>query len=78
MESFLSFMFHVCLNSTLCSLVVTCWERVDLLALLCVMFLCVLSFSHMVSRVRRDTPGVCLLYFHQKLRELTEYNHKVP
>ena len=42
---FLLFMFHVCLYyavlSVPCSLVITCWERVDLLALLCVMFSCV-------------------------------------
>ena len=38
-------MFHVCLcNAVLsvpCSLVITCWDRADLLALLCVMFSCV-------------------------------------
>ena len=38
-----------------CSLVVTCWERADLLTLLCVVFSCVLSLSHMVSRVRCGT-----------------------
>ena len=33
-----------------CSLVVTCWERADLLALLCVMFSCVfLTFPYGVS-----------------------------
>ena len=31
------------------SLVVTCWEGADLLALLCVMFSCVLPLSHFVS-----------------------------
>ena len=40
--SFLLFMFHVCLYYTVlcvpCSLVITCWERVGLLAILCVMF----------------------------------------
>ena len=35
--------------SVYCSLVVTCWERADLLALLYVMFSCVFSLSHMVS-----------------------------
>ena len=43
--SFLSFTFRVCLCHTvlsvLCSVVVTCWERADILALLCVMFPCV-------------------------------------
>ena len=35
------FMYHVChaFFSVHCSLVVTCWERAELLALLCVMFL---------------------------------------
>ena len=37
------FVFHVCqaVLSVPCSLVVTCWERADLLALLYVMFSCV-------------------------------------
>ena len=39
-----------------CSLVITYWERADLLARLCVMFSCVLSqVFHMVSRVRCGT-----------------------
>ena len=42
--SFLLFMFHVYLCyavlSVLCSLVITCWKRADLLALLCVVFSC--------------------------------------
>ena len=38
-----------------CSLVITCWERNDLLVLLCVVFCCVLSLSHMVFRVRYGT-----------------------
>ena len=33
------------------SLMVTCWERDGLLALLYVMFSCVLSLSHMVHKV---------------------------
>ena len=41
--------------SVLSSLVVTCWESADILALLCVMFSCVLSLSHMVSRVSCGT-----------------------
>ena len=50
---FLLFVFHVChaVMSVPCSLVVTCWERAGLLALVCVMFSCVLSLSHMVSWV---------------------------
>ena len=35
-----------------CSLVITCLGRADLLTLLCVMFHCVLSLSRMVTRVR--------------------------
>ena len=48
--SFLLFMFHVCLYytdlSVPCRLVITCWERVDLLEPLREMFSCVLSLSH--------------------------------
>ena len=42
-RSFLLFAFRVChvFLSVRCSLVVSCWERADLLALLCVMFYCV-------------------------------------
>ena len=48
--SFLLFMFRVChaFLSIHCSLVVTCLERASLLALLCVMFYCVLSLSRVV------------------------------
>ena len=43
------FMFHVyhAVLSVPCSLVVTWWERPDLLALLCAAFSCVWSLSHM-------------------------------
>ena len=53
-ESFLLFMLRVChaFLSVYCSLVVTCWERANLLALLCVMFL---SLSHVVSWVKCGT-----------------------
>ena len=51
-RSFLSFVFRVCLCHTVlsvpCSHVVTCWERTDLLYLLCVMFY--LCFSHFPLR----------------------------
>ena len=44
MDPFLLLMFHPCLYYTVlsvpCSLVVTCSERADLLALFCVMFPC--------------------------------------
>ena len=41
--SFLLFMFRVCYSflSVHCSLVATCWEKGNLLVLLCVMFCCV-------------------------------------
>ena len=45
MNPFLLFMFHVChfyANLSLpCIPVITCWEKADLLALLCVVFSCV-------------------------------------
>ena len=54
--SFLLFMFHICLCYTVLSapgsLAVTCWERADLLTLLCVVFSCVFD---MVSQVRCGT-----------------------
>ena len=37
--------------SVRCGLVITSWKRVDLLVSFCVMFACVLTLSHMVSRV---------------------------
>ena len=54
---FLLFMFRVChaAMSVYCSLVVTCWERANLLAHLCLVFSCVLSLSHVVSWDRRGT-----------------------
>ena len=56
-----SFIYVSCLSllyvvlCVTCSLVITCWERVYLLDLLCVIFSCVLSLSHMVSQVRCGT-----------------------
>ena len=55
--AFLLFMFcvrHVFLSVHF-SLVITCWERANLLALLCVMFYCVLSLSRVVSWVKCGT-----------------------
>ena len=51
--SFLLFMFCVChaFLSVHCKLVVTCWERANLLALLYVCFRVFLSLSHVVSWV---------------------------
>ena len=56
-ESCLLFIFRVChaFLSVHCSLVVTCWERAVLLALLYVMYYCVVSFSLAVSWVRCGT-----------------------
>ena len=71
--SFLLFMFQVCLCyavlSVPCSLVTTCWERADLLTLLCVMFLCVfVTFPYgvpgQVWYLTVSIPDPCiLLYF---------------
>ena len=50
MDPFLICMIRVCHAFLfVCSLVVTCWEKASLSALLCVPFL---SLSHVVSRVR--------------------------
>ena len=49
---YLWFVFVIFFLSIHCSLVVTCWERADLLALLYVMFYYVLSLSHVVTWVR--------------------------
>ena len=50
-------MFRAChaFLSVNCNLVVTCWERAYLLALLCVMFIVLLSLSRAVSLVRCGT-----------------------
>ena len=50
----MDFMFHdyYVFLSVHCSLVVTCWERADLLALVYMMFFVFLSLSHVVSCVR--------------------------
>ena len=56
--SFLLLMFRVChaiLPSIYCSLVVTCLERADLLALLYVVIYCVLSLPDGVSWVKCGT-----------------------
>ena len=47
-------MFHVCLCyavlSVLCSLVVTCWERADLLALLCLCHFPICALIHIRTK----------------------------
>ena len=63
-------MYHVCLcyavMSVPCSLVITCWERADLLTLLCVMFPCVfVTFPYgvpgQVWYLIVTIPDLCLL-----------------
>ena len=55
------FVFRVChaVLSVPCHLVVTCWERADLLALLCVMFYCV----GVLDQVRSKAVVLLLLTF---------------
>ena len=63
------FIFYVCLCyavlSVPCSLVVTCWERADLLALLCVVFSCLCvtfppGVSDQVWYLIVSIPDLCL------------------
>ena len=70
MDHYFLFMFHVCLYYTVmpvhCSLVITCWERADLLALWRVMFRCVfVTFPYGVSGqmwyLIVSIPGIRLL-----------------
>ena len=69
--SLLLFLFRVChaVLSVPCSLVATCWETADLLALLCVMFSCVfVTFPYgvfgQVWYLIVSIPDLCLLpYF---------------
>ena len=51
---FVSFVSHD-FTSVLCCLVVTCWERADLLALVCDVYCFFLLLSHVVSWVSCDT-----------------------
>ena len=71
-DSFLLFVFRVCLCYTvlcvLCSLVITCWERTDLLAFLCVMLPCVsVTFLYggpgQVWYLNVSIPDFCLLQY---------------
>ena len=54
--------FHAFL-SVHCSLVVTCWERVNFLALLYVMFSCVLSVLGQVWNLIVSMTDLCLLIY---------------
>ena len=78
-QSFLLFTFHVCLYYAAlfvqCSLVVTCWERTDLLALLCVTFSCFVTFPcgvpGQVMYLIASIPDLCLfLYFKIENKEI--------
>ena len=67
----LLFLFHVChaVLSVPCSLVVTCWERADLLALLYMMFSCAfVTFQYgVLGRVWYLIvliPDLCLPLYH--------------
>ena len=70
--SFLLFAFRVCraFLSVHCSLVGNCWERADLLALLCVMFYCVFGtfpcgVLDQVCYLNVSIPDICILsYFY--------------
>ena len=76
-------MFHVCyaVLSVPCRLVVTCWERAGLLALLCVMFSCVfVTFPYGVQGqvwyLVVKIPDRCLLpYF---VLSFAEHNGLLP
>ena len=60
-----------------CSLLIACWKRADLLALLCVVFSCVfVTFSYGVSGQMWCLivwiPGLCLpLYFETVITKIT-------
>ena len=76
-------MFRVChaLLSVHCSLVVTYWERANLLALVYVMFTCVLSFSPhgVLDRVWYlivSIPDICLLTTVVEVTNIRTYSHK--
>ena len=65
-------MFHICLYHTVlsvsCRLVVTCWERADLLVLLCVVnYFVFVTFpygvSGQVSHLIVSIPDLCLLLY---------------
>ena len=61
--SFLLFMFHVYLYYTVLSfpysLVITCYERADLLALLCVICPCLLvTFTYASSFIKHNTTAI--------------------
>ena len=73
MDSFLLFMFHVCLCCAFLSfprsLVITCWKRADFFDLLCVMFSCgFVTFPYgvpdQVLYLIVSIPDLCLFYLY--------------
>ena len=84
-DPFLLFMFRVChvVLSVHCSLVVTCWERDNLLALLYVMFSFVFgTFSCVVLAqvwyLIVSNPDLCLLPYFKKLWDTWKKSLKMP
>ena len=80
MDHFLLFMFRVChaFLSVHCSLVVTCWERANLLALLYVMFYCVVvtfpcCVLGQVWFLIVSIPDLCpiLTYFNEHINDIS-------
>ena len=68
-----------CLFLKLCD---HCWERTDLLALLCAMFPCVFvtfpyGASGQVWYLILSIPERCLLYFYE-FKKVSEYDQEIP
>ena len=68
MHTSLFFCLYYTILSGLCCLMITCWERVDLMTPLCVMFIYVfITFPYGVSGQMRylfvSIPELCLLFF---------------
>ena len=78
--SFLLFMFHVCLCYAVvyfpCSLVITCWEMADLLALLCVISCVFVTFPHgvlgQVWYLIVFIPDPCLLPYLSNVQQVRQ------
>ena len=81
-------LFVICVSlsytilSVTCSLVITCWERADLLALLCVMFSCVFvtspySVLGQVWYLILSIPDRCLLRYFQYANAYTTENKEI-
>ena len=85
MESFCYFMFRVChaVLSVQCSLVVTCGEKANLLAIMYVMFYCVFvtfpcGVPGQVWYLIVSIPDICLLpYFYNKTCRLSHDIHVI-